>query len=52
MRTEITVEADTQPTPLSHLADMPLTDDQADETRAGGLSKVGPGTLVLPNGNY
>ena len=52
MRRETRVGADNEPTTSESLADMPLTYEQAEETRAGGaFSKVGPGHLILPNAN-
>ena len=52
MMTETRVGADNEPSPSESLADMPLTYEQAEETRAGGaFSKVGPGHLILPTAN-
>ena len=38
-------------TPDKSLVDMPLTEEQAEQTKAGGLTKVGPGHLILPTTN-
>jgi hypothetical protein len=51
MTTETRIGADIQPNPNESLADIPLPEEQANETKAGGLTKVGLGHLTLPNPN-
>ena len=51
MTKETRFGADNQPNPTESLTDIPLKDEQAEETKAGGLNKVGLGHLILNNNN-